>query len=101
MGAVAVAFVLMGIAFSVAFIAYTMGRNSVKPKNPKKRKGKITETEMPLIHPNRGHFCLICGCDTHKSTVFHDKKQHEIPKARYCDICGQGPGEKCDAGLHG
>jgi len=99
MAVIASTLTICGIAILLWLSGYWLGQKSTKDKyrHPK----KVTEEEMPILHPNSGRFCHVCGCDTHKSTVFHDQKQHEIPKARYCHICGAGPGENCDAGLHG
>lgn len=96
------AIILMGIGLLivVAHVSFTVGRNSMKRIIIKKRKND-PEGVLPIIHPMTGRFCIICGVNQRETTVIHDEKQHEIPKPRYCDICGAGPGEKCDAGLHG
>ena len=97
MAAAAIIFVGIGFIIAAFSIGYGMGKSSVKPSKKKMKHPK----ENALIHPNSGRYCPICGIDTHKSSRFHDAKQHELPKAHYCHICGAGPGEKCDAGLHG
>lgn len=99
MSVIASALLITGLFLLTFFSGYWTGQKSKEPKH--RHPKKITEEEMPIIHPATGRFCPICGCDTHKTTVFHDQEKHKIPKARHCHICGAGPGEKCDAGLHG
>ena len=50
-------------------------------------------------HPATDRFCLWCGADKRKKEPYNQRTSHDGPP-RFCNLCGAGSGEPCDAGLH-
>jgi len=51
-------------------------------------------------HPASGRFCPWCGVDKDNATPCARDVSHGTTEVAYCHICGAGPGDSCDAGLH-
>ena len=84
--------VVVGAAF-VYYVCRAIGRAH------KRKRSSPTHHEKPITHPAAGTFCPHCGIN-HRTLGPCLCTDQQRALGGTCHLCGAGPDEPCDAGLH-
>ena len=88
-----VGLIVAAVIFADLLAYYLRGGVPKRTPQPDQLKG------LAFRHPSQDRFCVWCGADALKRQPCNQRTKHEGPP-RFCNVCGAGDGEPCDAGLH-